>query len=79
VLVIDPNHIPTGSVVISAIDGSTIFDAPGLNGVDEVWYNPGDNSYFLAANNNTNPFGLLTPIIGVVDAGTSDETAGPPT
>jgi hypothetical protein len=73
-----PYLLPTGSVVISAIDGSTVFDLPGLNGVDEVWYNPSDNSYFLAANNNTNAFGQLTPIIGVVDAGTSDETAGPP-
>jgi hypothetical protein len=34
-----PYQIPKESVVISAIDGSTIFDIP-VNGVDEVWYNP---------------------------------------
>ena len=71
-----PYNISTGSVVISAINGSTIFDLPGLNGVDEVWYNATDNSYFLAANNNTNAFGQLAPIIGVVDAGTSDQILG---
>jgi hypothetical protein len=64
-------NVPPGSVVISAIDGSTLFQF-GLNGIDEVWYNPGDNSYFLAANNNTVNFGFgpqLDPFIGVVDAG----------
>jgi hypothetical protein len=73
-----PYQIPRGSLVISAIDGTTIFEVPLVNGVDEVWYNPGDNSYFLAANNNTNGLGQLAPIIGVVDAGTSDETVGAP-
>ena len=71
-----PYQIPRESVVISAIDGSTIFDIP-VNGVDEVWYNPTNNSYFLAANNNTDPFGNIAPIIGVVDA-VSDETVGRP-
>jgi hypothetical protein len=68
----------TGSIVISAIDGSTVFNLPGLNGVDEVWYNPTNNSYFLAANNNISimPPSIgpqLTPQIGVVDAGTPDQ------
>jgi hypothetical protein len=72
-----PYQIPRESVVISAIDGSTIFDIP-VNGVDEVWYNPTNNSYFLAANNNTDPLsGNIAPIIGVVDA-VSDETVGRP-
>jgi hypothetical protein len=62
-----------GSVVISAIDGSTIFNLSGLNGVDEVWYNSTNNSYFLAANNNTvDPIGtVLQPQFDVVDAATS--------
>jgi hypothetical protein len=70
-----PYSFPQGSVVINAITGITIVEVPLVNGVDEVWYNPGDNSYYLAANNNTNPLGQLAPIIGVVDA-VSDE---PPT
>jgi hypothetical protein len=72
-----PYSIITGSVIISAIDGSIISNLPGLNGIDEVWYNPTNNSYLLAGNNNTNPFGQLSPMIAVVDA-VSDETAGPP-
>jgi hypothetical protein len=74
--------VPPGSVAISAIDGSTIFTLHDINGVDEVWYNAGDNSYFLAANNNSPgligfPGGVLTPIIGVVDAAIpADQTFG---
>jgi hypothetical protein len=66
------NFTAPGSVIISAIDGSTIFQVADVNGVDEVWYNPGDNSYFLAANNNTVLAGVGTfvfPEIGVIDAG----------
>jgi hypothetical protein len=61
-----------GSVIINGNDGSRLFSLPGLNGVDEVWYNPTDNSYFLAANNNTldsSGTATLTPQIAVVDAG----------
>jgi hypothetical protein len=69
----------TGSIVISAIDGSTIFSLPNINGVDEVWYNSTNNSYFLAANNNIEIIPPIIgpqfkPIIGVVDAGTPDQT-----
>jgi hypothetical protein len=78
------NVTAPGSIVISAIDGSTVFNLPGLNGVDEVWYNSTDNSYYLAANNNTrenlgyqgmqSPF--LQPQIAVVDAAPSADQTG---
>lgn len=51
------------SIVMSARDGAivtTIFD---VGGSDEVWFNPGDKRYYLAANNN--PGG---PVFGVIDA-----------
>jgi hypothetical protein len=35
-------------------------------GVDEVWYNPGDNKYYLAARDM-----LPGPVMGVIDAGTN--------
>ena len=51
-----------GSVIIDELDGSLVRNLPGLNGNDEVWYNPGDNHYFLAGSNHTGG-----PILGVVD------------
>jgi hypothetical protein len=49
-------------VIINELDGSLIQNLPGLNGNDEVWYNPGDNHYFLAGSNHTGG-----PILGVAD------------
>jgi hypothetical protein len=54
-----------GSVIINELDGSLIRNLPGLNGNDEVWYNPGDNHYFLAGSNH--PAALGGPILGIVD------------
>jgi len=51
-----------GTVIVDELDGSLVRNLPGLNGNDEVWYNPGDNHYFLAGSNHTGG-----PILGVVD------------
>jgi len=51
-----------GSVIINELDGGLVRNLDGLNGNDEVWYNPGDNHYFLAGSNHTGG-----PILGVVD------------
>jgi hypothetical protein len=51
-----------GAVIINELDGDLVHNLPGLNGNDEVWYNPGDNHYFLAGSNHTGG-----PILGVVD------------
>ena len=40
-------------MIINELDGSLVRNLPGLNGNDEVWYNPGDNHYFLAGSNHT--------------------------
>jgi hypothetical protein len=42
-------------------------------GVDEVWYNPGDNKYYLAARDF-----LPGPVMGVIDAGTNQWLANLP-
>lgn len=55
-----------GSVIISEIFGDEILNLPGFNGNDEVWYNPGDNHYFLAGSNHKIGSSSL-PILGVVD------------
>ncbi len=54
-----------GSVIINELDGDLVQNLAGLNGNDEVWYNPGDNHYFLAGSNH--PAALGGPILGVVD------------
>jgi len=70
-----------GSVIIDERNGDLIRSLNGLNGNDEVWYNPGDDMYFLAGSNHkigTNP---ATPILGVVDQrpDTIGEDLDPPT
>jgi hypothetical protein len=53
-------------VVINAKTGAIVATIPQVGGSDEVWFNPGDNRYYLAARNN--PGG---PVLGVVDAATN--------
>ena len=60
-----------GSVIINERNGDLVRSLNGLNGSDEVWYNPGNNHYFLAESNHKvfphsdpNP---AVPILGVVD------------
>jgi hypothetical protein len=65
------------SVVISQIDGDVIFVVDNESGPDEVWFNPGDNHYYLARSNADGG----VQMIGSIDAfgGTSDPsiTVGP--
>src|SRR6266576_4806945 len=51
-----------GSVIINELNGDLVRSLDGLNGSDEVWYNPGNNHYFLAESNHTGG-----AILGVVD------------
>jgi hypothetical protein len=55
------------SVVINLNSGAIIKRLPGEAGADEVWYNPGDNQYFMG-NGNHLVGGSPAPILGVVDA-----------
>ena len=55
-----------GKSLIIDTSGHLIANIPQVSGNDEVWYNPGDNHYYLAARDN--PTG---PVLGIVDAGTN--------
>ena len=57
-----PSAAPT-SIIIDARDGSVDKVVAGVGGNDEVWFNPGDGRYYLAARNN--PTG---PVLGIIDA-----------
>ena len=56
-----------GSVIINELNGDLVRSLDGLNGSDEVWYNPGNNHYFLAESNHKVGSNPVTPILGVVD------------
>jgi hypothetical protein len=43
--------------------GTILANIPYVGGVDEVWYNPGDNRYYVAARDMPNG-----PVVGVIDA-----------
>jgi len=51
------------SVIMDAKNGSIDKVVAGVSGSDEVWYNPGDGRYYLAARNQAGG-----PVLGVIDA-----------
>jgi hypothetical protein len=53
------------SVIMDARDGSIDRNVAGVSGSDEVWFNPGDGRYYLAARNNA-----TGPVLGIIDAKT---------
>jgi hypothetical protein len=65
---VDDVNFPNGralvSIVISAIDGRLVFLTNKVGGSDEVWFNPGDNTYYLAASSwqlDKNGMGFICP------------------
>ncbi len=52
-------------IVIDALTGKMLASVEGTKGADEVWYNPGDNSYYAPAG-----FGGM-PTLSVIDATTN--------
>jgi len=82
---------PTGtklnSLIVKATTGKIIATITQVGGNDEVWYNWGDNNYYLGASSNTTggctpplPAGTVggckggtaNPVLGIVDAGRAD-------
>jgi hypothetical protein len=59
----DANSAKPISVIMDARTGSVDKSIEGVSGNDEVWFNPGDDRYYLAA--RANPTG---PVLGVIDA-----------
>jgi hypothetical protein len=57
---------PSRSIVLDATTGDIVAIITEVGGSDEVWFNPGDERYYLAARND--PSG---PSLGIIDAGTN--------
>src|SRR6266566_2778595 len=61
-------------VIISALNGQVISTVLQTSGCDEVWYNRGDQRFYLAAFTNPN-----SPVLSVVDAATGTWVENVPT
>jgi hypothetical protein len=62
----DGEAFPPNMYVIDGSSGAILATINNVGGVDEIWYNPGDNRYYLAARDM--PGG---PVLGVIDAKTN--------
>ncbi|MBV8053395.1 MAG: hypothetical protein JOZ80_19555, partial [Acidobacteriaceae bacterium] len=61
----DGEAFPPNEYIIDGTSGAIIATIDKVGGVDETWYNPGDNRYYLAARDMPNG-----PVMGVIDAKT---------
>ena len=68
------NCVPQNSGIAGAPQNINCLEITQVGGVDEVWYNPGDNKYYLAARDM-----LPTAVMGVIDAGTNQWLYNMPT
>ena len=65
---------PIAVQVMDARTGAVVATISQVSGADEVWYNPGDKHYYVAARNN--PTG---PVLGIIDAMTDTWIQNVPT
>ena len=72
----DGEAFPPNEYIIDGSSGAILATINNVGGVDETWYNPGDNRYYLAARDMPNG-----PVMGVIDAKTNvwleNVTTGP--
>jgi hypothetical protein len=59
----DGEAFPPNEYVINGSSGAIIATINNVGGVDEIWYNSGDNRYYVAARDMPNG-----PVMGVIDA-----------
>jgi hypothetical protein len=70
----DGRAFAPSSVIINGTTGEVLTTINNVGFVDETWYNPGDNKYYLAARDM--PSG---PVLGVIDAGSRQWLQNVPT
>ncbi|MGO9125539.1 MAG: hypothetical protein ACLP6G_11695 [Terriglobales bacterium] len=62
----DGEAFPPNEYVIDGTSGAILAQITEVGGVDEIWYNSGDNKYYIAARDMPNG-----PVMGVIDAATN--------
>ncbi len=70
----DGEYFPPNQYIIDGSSGKILATIDKVGGTDEVWYNPGDNRYYVAARDM--PTG---PVMGVIDAATNTWLQNVPT
>jgi hypothetical protein len=58
--------VPANNGISTSPPNSSCLEITQVGGVDEIWYNPGDNRYYVAARDMPNG-----PVMGVIDAGSN--------
>jgi hypothetical protein len=59
----DGETFPPNEYIMNGTTGQIITEITNVGGVDEIWYNPGDNRYYTASRDMPNG-----PVLGVIDA-----------
>jgi hypothetical protein len=62
------------TIVMNATNGKIVATIPQVGGGDQVWYNPGDNRYYIGAHQMTVDGSSSAPevtVVGVIDAATN--------
>ncbi|HTV66615.1 MAG TPA: hypothetical protein VMD98_13490 [Bryocella sp.] len=59
----DGQAFPPNEYIIDGSAGTILANITNVGGVDEIWFNPGDNRYYVAARDMPNG-----PVLGVIDA-----------
>lgn len=62
------------TIIIDAVSGKVVARIPQVGGEDQVWYNPGDNRYYIGANHMTTDgtkSGTEISVLGIIDAATN--------
>ena len=70
----DGRAFAPSTVIINGTTGAVLTTINNVGFVDQTWYNPGDNSYYLGARDM--PTG---PVLGVIDAGSRQWLQNVPT
>jgi len=70
----DGEAFPPNEYIINGSTGQIITEITNVGGVDEIWYNPGDNKYYTASRDMPNG-----PVMGVIDAATNTWLVNIPT
>lgn len=68
------SKMPAQSLIVDVATGKVVKTINQVGGSDEVWYNPGNQTYYLAARDN--PGG---PVLGMIDAAKNEWVANIPT
>lgn len=70
------------SDILDATNGQIVASITQVGGADQVWYNPGDNHYYLGASGMTvdgTKTGRNFPVLGIIDAGSNQWIENVPT